>query len=95
MKHTGVQNKTRPVAIVRFVDDGLTPEDRAQLIEDTYMEIIRQRGLEAGREERREEGREEAKLQLALKMVARGFSVEESAELVGMPSANLHNKLKP
>ena len=46
-------------------------------------------GREEGREEGRDEGREELKLELVPRMLARGMTQEEVAELLGLAIAQV------
>jgi predicted transposase/invertase (TIGR01784 family) len=72
------------IAYARYQDD---LRHQASLIESNYG-LGRLEGREEGREEGkvegREEGREEGKVEVARRLLAKGMTVEEAAEVAGV-----------
>ena len=95
------------------IEDNLTPYDRAQVIEDRYLEITHQKGLEEGLaeglavglekglaeglemglEKGIEKGIEAGKLEVALNMIRKGLSIEQSADFAQVDVDILRAKL--
>ena len=57
------------------------------------MEKGREEGIEKGREEGIEKGREEAKLEVARRLIAKGMTVEEAAEIAGVGVEELRTRV--
>ena len=68
------------LAYARYQDD---LRYQASLIESNYG-LGRLEGKEEGREEGREEGKEEGKIEVARRLIEKGMSVEEAAEVAGV-----------
>jgi predicted transposase/invertase (TIGR01784 family) len=79
------------IAYARYQDD---LRHQASLIESNYG-LGRLEGREEGREEGkvegREEGREEGKVEVARRLLAKGMTVEEAAEVAGVSVEVLRN----
>ena len=77
------EEKKMPVTMTsvidQFIEQGIS-QGRAEGREEGRAE-----GRKEGRKEGRAEGRKEAFLSAAGKMLAKGFSIEETAEIIGLP----------
>jgi predicted transposase/invertase (TIGR01784 family) len=61
-------------------EDEITPQDRARMIEESYIAEAEKRGIEQGLEE----GKLKEKLAIAIKMKAKGYAIAEIEELSGL-----------
>jgi len=76
-----------------IAEDGLTPQERADIIDERayerYLAKTRKEGHEEGWKAGLEKGREEGMLKTAHTMLAKGYALAEVTELTGIPVEKL------
>jgi predicted transposase/invertase (TIGR01784 family) len=67
-------------ALLRIEEDGITPDERAKMIEESYVQKAEQRGIEQGIEQ----GEQRKTLELAKAMLAEGFDIKTIVKITGL-----------
>ena len=67
-------------ALLRIEEDGITPDERALMIEESYSQKAEQRGIEQGIEQ----GEQRKALELAKAMLAEGFDIKTIVKITGL-----------
>jgi predicted transposase/invertase (TIGR01784 family) len=82
-------------ALMRIEEDGITPDERARMIEESYLQKAERRGIEQGIEEGIEIGIEKGKflekIEMAKSMLEKGLAINMIAEITGLTEAQIRS----
>ena len=67
-------------ALIAIEEDGITPDERARMIEESYAQKAELRGIEEGFKQ----GKFERELEIAKNMLAKNFDIQTIIEMTGL-----------
>jgi len=76
-------------AFAHIEEDGITPDERARMIEESYVQKAERRGIEEGIDIGIELGFIEGKLATAKAMLEKGLAINMIAEITGLSEAQI------
>ncbi len=82
-------NAMRMVSASMIAEDGLTPRERAAIIDEREYEEKRRQDWEDALQKGMEQGEKHNALNTARKMLAKGYAPHEITELTGLTSADI------
>jgi predicted transposase/invertase (TIGR01784 family) len=72
-------------AFAHIEEDGITPDERARMIEESYLQKAERRGIEQGIEE----GKQAKAFEMAKSMLGKGLAIKMIAEITGLSEAQI------
>lgn len=75
--------------LVHIEEDGVTPDERARMIDESYIGEAEKRGLEQGIKQGFEEGKSQRELELAKTMLLEGFDIRTITKITGLSEAEI------
>ncbi len=69
-------------ALIRIEEDGITPDERAKMIEESYTQKAKQRGID--------DGKQSKALEIAKNMLEKGFDIKTIAEITGLAEETIN-----
>ncbi|TAN48820.1 MAG: Rpn family recombination-promoting nuclease/putative transposase [Methylococcaceae bacterium] len=73
--------------LLHIEEDGVTPDERARMIDESYIGEAERRGIELGIEQGIAEGKAKRELELAKTMLQEGFDIKSIVKITGLTEA--------